>query len=52
VEAWSPSLDGDLKPVTGVERVGLACVWGVSEGVFLGYPAGHINSPFLRDDTA
>jgi hypothetical protein len=23
--AWSPSLDGDLDPLTGVERVGLAC---------------------------
>jgi hypothetical protein len=23
--AWSPSLDGDLEPMTGVERVGLAC---------------------------
>jgi hypothetical protein len=23
--AWSPSLDGDLDPSTGVERVGLAC---------------------------
>jgi hypothetical protein len=22
---WSPSLDGDLDPVTGVERVGLVC---------------------------
>jgi hypothetical protein len=25
VGAWSPSLDGYLEPVTGVERVGLAC---------------------------
>jgi hypothetical protein len=25
VGAWSPSLDGDLDPLTGVERVGLAC---------------------------
>jgi hypothetical protein len=31
VGAWSPSLDGDLEPVTGVERVGLACAWGASE---------------------
>ena len=23
--AWSPSLDGDLDPMTGVERVGLVC---------------------------
>jgi hypothetical protein len=23
--AWSPSLDGDLDPLTGVEHVGLAC---------------------------
>jgi hypothetical protein len=31
VGAWSPILDGDLEPVTGVERVGLACAWGASE---------------------
>jgi hypothetical protein len=23
--AWSPSLEGDLDPLTGVERVSLAC---------------------------
>jgi hypothetical protein len=35
--AWGPSLDGDLDPLTGVERVGLACVWGISEAcVFQG----------------
>jgi hypothetical protein len=25
LEAWSPSLDGDLYPLIGVERVGLVC---------------------------
>jgi hypothetical protein len=29
--AWSPSLDGDLDPLTGAKRVGLACAWGTSE---------------------
>jgi hypothetical protein len=29
--AWSPSLDGDLDPVTGVERVGLVCARGTDE---------------------
>jgi hypothetical protein len=29
--AWSPSLDGDIDPLTGVKRVGLACAWGISE---------------------
>jgi hypothetical protein len=31
VGAWSTSLDGDLEPLTRVERVGLACAWGASE---------------------
>jgi hypothetical protein len=31
VGAWSLSLDGDLKPLTGVERVGLTCARGASE---------------------
>jgi hypothetical protein len=45
VGAWSPSLDGDLELVTGVERVGLARAWGASEAcVFSGYPAGYIDS--------
>jgi hypothetical protein len=39
--SWSPSLDGDLDPLTGVEQVGLTCDWGTSEAcVFL----GHIDS--------
>jgi hypothetical protein len=29
--ARSPSLDGDLDPLTGVERVGLICAWGTYE---------------------
>jgi hypothetical protein len=29
--AWSPSLDGNLDPMTGVERVGLTYAWGTSE---------------------
>jgi hypothetical protein len=34
--AWSPSLEGDLDPLTWVEWVGLACAWGISEAcVFL-----------------
>ena len=38
--AWSLSLDGDLDPLTGVERVDLVCVWGISEACVSGYPAG------------
>ena len=37
--AWSPSLDGDLDPFIGVERVGLVCAWGTNEACVLGYPA-------------
>jgi hypothetical protein len=45
VGAWSPSLDGDLEPVTGVERVGLALCLGCKRDMcFSGYPAGHIDS--------
>jgi hypothetical protein len=29
--AWSPSLDEDLDPVTGVEWVGLVCARGADE---------------------
>ena len=36
---WSPSLDGDLDPVTGVEWVGLVCAWGTNRACVLGYPA-------------
>ena len=38
--AWSPSLDGDLDPVTGVKWVGLVCAWGTNRACVLGYPAG------------
>ena len=31
---------GDLDPLTGVEWVGLVCVWGTSEACVLGYLAG------------
>jgi hypothetical protein len=34
--AWSPSLDRDLEPLTGVEWISLVCAWGTSEA----YPAG------------
>ena len=27
---WSPSLDGDLDPVIGVEWVDLVCAWGTN----------------------
>ena len=38
--AWSPSLDGDLDPSTGVEWVGLVSVCGKNRTCVLGYPAG------------
>ena len=38
--AWSPSLDGDLDPVIGVEWVGLVCAWGINGTYISGYPAG------------
>jgi hypothetical protein len=37
--AWSLSLDGDLDPLTGVERVGLICAWGTNEACVLGDPS-------------
>ena len=37
--AWSPSLDGDLDPVTGVKWVGLVCVWDINEAYVSRYPA-------------
>jgi hypothetical protein len=37
--AWSPSLDGDLDPLTGLERFGLVCAWSTNEACVLGYPA-------------
>jgi hypothetical protein len=55
VGAWSPSLDGDLEPVIGVERVGLACAWGASKAcVFQGIQLDTLihESPFLRNGTA
>jgi hypothetical protein len=55
VGAWSLSLNRDLGPLTGMERVGLVCAWGTSEMcVFLGTQLGTLirESPFLRDDTA
>jgi hypothetical protein len=43
--AWRPRLDGDLDPLTGVERVGLACAWGTSEEcIFRGTQLGYIDS--------
>jgi hypothetical protein len=50
--AWSPSLDRDLDPLTGVERVGLVCAWGTSEAcVFRDNQLGTSihESLFLRD---
>jgi hypothetical protein len=40
LEAWSSSLNGDLDPLTGVERVGLIYAWGTDEACVSGYPAG------------
>ena len=40
LEAWSPSLDGDLDPLIGVRRVGSVFAWGTSEACVLGYLAG------------
>jgi hypothetical protein len=48
-------LDGDLDPVTAVERVGLVCAWGIDEAcVFWGTQLGRLirESPFLLDDMA
>jgi hypothetical protein len=52
--AWSPSLDRDLDPVTGVERVSLVCARGTDETcVFRGTQLGTLirESLFLRDST-
>ena len=38
--AWSPSLDGDMDLLIGVEWVGLVCAWGTNGAYVLGYPAG------------
>jgi hypothetical protein len=46
--AWSPSLDRDLDPLTGVERVGLTCAWGTSEAcVFWGAQLDYIDSRII-----
>ena len=37
--ACSPSLDGDLDPMTGVEWVGIVCAWGTNGACVLGYLA-------------
>jgi hypothetical protein len=43
--AWSPTLDGDLDPVTGVERFGLVYARGTDEAfVFRGTQLGYIDS--------
>ena len=53
--AWSPSLDGDLDPVIGVEWVGLVCVWGTNGACVSGYLAGihwFVNRRVIRYDLA
>jgi hypothetical protein len=55
VRTWSPSLEEDLEPVTGVKWVGLAYAWGASETcVFRGIQLGTLirESSFLCDGTA
>ena len=39
LEAWSPSLDGDLDPVTREWWVGPVCAYGTSGACVSGYPA-------------
>ena len=41
--AWSPSLDGDLGPLIGVEWVGLVCAWGTNGACVSRYLAGIID---------
>ena len=36
MEAWGPSLDGDLDPVTRVECVDLVCAWGTNRACVSG----------------
>ena len=53
--AWSPSLDGDLDPLTGEWWVGLACAWDTSGACVSGYPAGihwFANRRVIRYDLA
>ena len=42
--AWSPSLDGDLDPVTGVEWVGLVCARGTNGACVSSTQLGYIGS--------
>ena len=52
---WSPSLDEDLDPVTGVKYVGLVCAWGTNGACVLGYLAGihwFMNCRVIRYDLA
>jgi hypothetical protein len=37
--AWSPSLDGVLKTLIGMEWVGLVCARGIDGACVSGYPA-------------
>ena len=41
---WSPSLDEDIDPMTGVKWVDLVCAWGTNGACVSGYPAGYIGS--------
>ena len=53
--AWSPSLDRDLDPLTGVRRVGLVCAWGINGACVSGYLAGihwFTNRRVIRYDLA
>ena len=53
--AWSPSLDGDLDPLTGEWWIGLACAWGISGACVSRYPAGihrFTNRRVIRYDLA
>jgi hypothetical protein len=41
LRCWGlPSLDGDLDPLTEVERVDLVCAWGTNEACVSRYPTG------------
>ena len=42
--AWSPSLDGDLDPLTGEWWVGPACAWVQAGRVFRGTQLDYIGS--------
>jgi hypothetical protein len=52
LEAWSPSWDGHLDPMTGVERVGLVCARDTDEVCVFRVPSWATlirESSFLRD---